>query len=66
MPKLQYFLKIIHGELSEMKVLFRDCCKKVNRPKIRLLIKNPHFFPNQADIQANLPTHGVCDFHQVS
>ena len=36
--------------------------KKVDWQKIRLLIKNPQFSPNQADIQAILPTHELVIF----
>ena len=36
--------------------------KKVDWPKIRLIIKNPQFLHNQADIQAILPTHELVIF----
>ena len=37
--------------------------KKLDWPKIRLL-KNPQFLPNQADIEAILPTHVLVIFTQ--
>ena len=36
--------------------------KKVDWPKIRLIIKNPQFLPKQADIKAILPTHELVIF----
>ena len=42
---------------------YRDCCKKKqDLPKIMLLINNPQFFPNQADIQEILSTHELVIF----
>ena len=49
-------------------MLETDAKKIYYWPRNRPIIKNPQFLPNQADIQANLPTHELViftKFHKV-
>ena len=49
-------------EIEEKTIHIETVAKKVDWPKIMLLIKYPQFLSNQADIQAILPTHELVIF----